>query len=75
MAAYCALSAWTAPFLNTPSNSSDLSGRIGYTVLAFLGLLAALSFPGTDGAVIATNVVLYSLKYVCPPLPPLSHPV
>ncbi|GAA5984952.1 hypothetical protein JCM11641_005596 [Rhodosporidiobolus odoratus] len=56
------LSAWSSPYLDIPSNSSDLASRVGYTLLAMLGLLAAMGFSGTDGAVVATNVVLYSLS-------------
>ncbi|GAA6037574.1 hypothetical protein JCM8097_006120 [Rhodosporidiobolus ruineniae] len=61
-ALFAVLSAWSSPYLDIPSNSSDIVSRFGYIVLAMLGLLAALSMPGTDGAVMATNVVIYTLN-------------
>lgn len=52
----------TLPYLDVPSNSSDVSSRIGYSLLAMLGLLAALGFPKTDPAQLAVNIVLYTLR-------------
>jgi hypothetical protein len=52
----------TLPYLDIPSNSSDVSSRIGYSLLAMLGLLAALGFPKTDPAQLAVNIVLYTLR-------------
>ncbi|GAA6008193.1 hypothetical protein JCM10207_000034 [Rhodosporidiobolus poonsookiae] len=61
MGSFFVLSAWSSPYLDVPSNSSDLISRLGYAVLAMLGLLDALGFDGTDGAVVAANVVLYGM--------------
>ncbi|KWU42945.1 hypothetical protein RHOSPDRAFT_26670 [Rhodotorula sp. JG-1b] len=52
----------TLPYLDIPSNSSDVSSHIVYSLLAMLGLLAALGFPKTDPAQLAVNIVLYSLS-------------
>ncbi|BGP20057.1 hypothetical protein JCM10213v2_008192 [Rhodosporidiobolus nylandii] len=62
LGAFFLISAWSSPYIDIPSNSSDLASRVGYTVIAMMGLLAALGMPGTDGWVVATNVVLYSLN-------------
>ncbi|GAA5865770.1 hypothetical protein JCM8547_002772 [Rhodosporidiobolus lusitaniae] len=62
MGCYFGLSAWSSPFLDLPSNSSDLVSRVGYTLLAMLGLLAALGVPETDGGIVAVNVILYSFN-------------
>lgn len=62
MALFCILSAWSSPYLTLISNSSDLVSRIGFVLLALFGLLAALSIPGTDPAVVLTNIVVYGLK-------------
>ncbi|GJN94294.1 hypothetical protein Rhopal_007368-T1 [Rhodotorula paludigena] len=62
MALFCILSAWSSPYLTLISNSSDLISRIGFVLFALLGLLAALSIPGTDSAVVLTNVVVYGLN-------------
>jgi hypothetical protein len=35
--------------------------QFGYSLLAMLGLLAALGFPKTDPAQLAVNIVLYTL--------------
>ncbi|GAA5993738.1 hypothetical protein JCM10908_001061 [Rhodotorula pacifica] len=52
----------TLPYLDIPSNSSDVCSRIGYSLLAMLGLLAALGLPRTDPATLFVNIVLYSLS-------------
>ncbi|KPV73435.1 uncharacterized protein RHOBADRAFT_55175 [Rhodotorula graminis WP1] len=62
VALFCIASAISSPYLTRISNSSDIVSRIGYVFLALLGLLSALSAPGTDPAVIAVNVVVYSLN-------------
>ncbi|GAA6052609.1 hypothetical protein JCM3770_006400 [Rhodotorula araucariae] len=61
-ALFCLASALSSPYLTRISNSSDIVSRVGYVFLALLGLLAALSLPGTDPAVITTNVVVYGLN-------------
>ncbi|GAA5904568.1 hypothetical protein JCM6882_004910 [Rhodosporidiobolus microsporus] len=62
LAMFFALSAWTSPYLDRTSNSSDVVSRFGYSILAMLGLLEALGMGGTEGAVITTNVVVYGLN-------------
>ncbi|BGP51645.1 hypothetical protein JCM10450v2_007595 [Rhodotorula kratochvilovae] len=62
MALFCLASALSSPYLTRISNSSDIVSRVGYVFLSLLGLLAALSLPGTDPAVITTNVVVYGLN-------------
>ncbi|GAA5877534.1 hypothetical protein JCM3774_005898 [Rhodotorula dairenensis] len=52
----------TLPYLDIPSNSSDVCSRVGYSLLAMLGLLAALGFCKTDPAQLAVNIVLYTLS-------------
>ncbi|GAA5821147.1 hypothetical protein JCM11251_001986 [Rhodosporidiobolus azoricus] len=62
LALYFGLSAWSAPYIDTVSNSSDVVSRFGFSILAMLGLLEALGMGGTEGAVITTNVVVYGLN-------------
>lgn len=62
MCLFCVLSAVSSPFLDIPSNSSDLVSRFGYVILAMLGLLAAVKIPYTDPATIAVNVVIYGFS-------------
>ena len=64
MALFCLASALSSPYLTRISNSSDIVSRVGYVFFAMLGLLAALSLPGTDPAVVTTNIVVYGLKCV-----------
>uniref|UniRef100_A0A0K3CPE6 Uncharacterized protein n=1 Tax=Rhodotorula toruloides TaxID=5286 RepID=A0A0K3CPE6_RHOTO len=62
MCLFCILSAFSSPFLDIPSNSSDLVSRLGYVILAMLGLLAAVKIPYTDPATVAVNVVIYGFS-------------
>ncbi|BGP35334.1 hypothetical protein JCM10296v2_007170 [Rhodotorula toruloides] len=62
MCLFCVLSAFSSPFLDIPSNSSDLVSRFGYVILAMLGLLAAVKIPYTDPATVAVNVVIYGFS-------------
>lgn len=52
----------TLPYLDIPSNSSDVCSRIGYSFLAMLGLLAALGVQHTDPATLTVNVLIYTLR-------------
>ncbi|GEM10952.1 hypothetical protein Rt10032_c13g4969 [Rhodotorula toruloides] len=62
MCLFLGLSAFSSPYLDIRSNSSDLISRFGYVILAMLGLFAALKFPHTDPATAATNVVIYGFS-------------
>ncbi|GAA5844290.1 hypothetical protein JCM9279_001756 [Rhodotorula babjevae] len=62
LAVFCIASAISSPYLTRISNSSDVVSRVGYVFLAMLGLLSALSLPGTDPAVVTVNVIVYSLN-------------
>lgn len=73
MCMFCLLSSLSSPYLDIPSNSSDLVSRIGYVFLALLGLLAALKIPNTDPATVATNVLIYGFSCVRVPLSQLQQ--
>lgn len=66
MSLYLALELYSAPYINLPSNHSDILSRAGYVLIVFFGLMTALDVKGQElwsgGGLVALNVVIYSLN-------------